>query len=128
VESQLAEHEPTLVFCALFFTIAVAAVWEVAAPRRPLTAALRARWINHLAICGLSTVGVRILVPTAIPFALLAAERGWGLLNVTEAPAWLAIPGSVLALDLSRISPASALSPPAVALAFPSRSPRRPGP
>ncbi len=37
----------------------------------------------------------------AVGLALLAEERGWGLFNVIETPAWLAFMASLLALDLA---------------------------
>lgn len=102
MESALAAHEPTLHFCALLLTVAVVAVYEAAAPRRALTAALRTRWIHNFAIWGLDTLAARFAFPiTGIPFALLAAERGWGLFHVLPVPGWLAIGGSILALDLA---------------------------
>ncbi len=102
MESLLVAHEPTLHFCALFLAIALVAVWEGTAPRRRLTASLRTRWLHNLAIWGLSTILTRLAFPvTGIAFALIAADRGWGLFNVVKAPAWLAIGASVLLLDLA---------------------------
>ena len=92
----------TITFCALFVAIALVAVWEGAAPRRALTAALRTRWVHNFAIWGLGTVVTHLAFPvTGITFALIASDRGWGLFNVVKAPAWLAIAASVLLLDLA---------------------------
>ena len=38
---------------------------------------------------------------TAVGMAFLAQTKGWGLLNIVPAPAWLAIPAAVLLLDLT---------------------------
>ena len=81
----------TAVFAAL-------ALWEVLAPRRSLVAGRKPRWANNLAIFVLDALAVRLLVPAAaVGVALLAAERGWGLINVLAPPGWLsAIVGFVL--------------------------------
>jgi sterol desaturase/sphingolipid hydroxylase (fatty acid hydroxylase superfamily) len=81
----------TAVFAAL-------ALWEVLAPRRSLVAGRKPRWPNNLAIFVIDALAVRLLVPAAaVGVALLAAERGWGLLNVLALPGWLsAILGFVL--------------------------------
>jgi sterol desaturase/sphingolipid hydroxylase (fatty acid hydroxylase superfamily) len=58
------------------------AIWEVAAPRRPLTAGRKPRWPSNLGILVVDILVVRILVPTAaVGAALFAAGRGWGLLH-----------------------------------------------
>lgn len=76
-------------------------VWEMAAPRRERKIARGVRWSNNFAIVGLDTLLVRLAIPVLpVGLALLAAERGWGLLNVLEAPFWLAFIVSVLVLDL----------------------------
>ena len=50
----------------------------------------------------LDTALVRLLFPTtAVGLALLAETRGWGLLNGLSVSAWLAIPLSVIVLDLA---------------------------
>jgi len=48
------------------------------------------------------TILVRLSFPIlAVGMALMAEERGWGLFNALEAPVWLAIVVSVIALDLA---------------------------
>jgi sterol desaturase/sphingolipid hydroxylase (fatty acid hydroxylase superfamily) len=37
---------------------------------------------------------------SAIALAVVAAQEGWGLLNRAGAPAWLAVPAAIVALDL----------------------------
>ena len=47
-----------------------------------------------------NTVVVRLLVPLApVALALLAAERGWGLLNLVALPFWFEVALSVIVLD-----------------------------
>jgi sterol desaturase/sphingolipid hydroxylase (fatty acid hydroxylase superfamily) len=79
---------------------AVMALWEVLAPRRVLTVGKAIRWANNLGLVVLNTLLLRLLFPAAaVGIAILAADNGWGLLNHFHAPAWLAIPVAVIALD-----------------------------
>ncbi|MFC7693390.1 sterol desaturase family protein [Paeniroseomonas aquatica] len=74
----------------------------MARPRRPQAIGRARRWPGNLGIVLLDTLLLRILFPTAaVGLALLAEARGWGLLPLLGAPAWLAIPLSVLLLDLA---------------------------
>ena len=81
---------------------AALALWEWRAPRRRLAVGRRGRWLGNLGILAVDLVAVRLLVPTAaVGVALLAAERGWGLLPALGAPYWPAAILSVIALDLT---------------------------
>ncbi|WP_235017122.1 sterol desaturase family protein [Tistlia consotensis] len=87
-----------------FFTgvLALMAGWELLAPRRPQAIGRDLRWPSNLGIVVLDTLLLRLVFPTAaVGFALLAAERGWGLFNAVAVPEWLAVVGSVLILDLA---------------------------
>src|SRR5438067_8521480 len=76
------------------------ASWELLAPRRALGGRKRLRWLSNLALVGLNTLALRVLIPLgAVGMALFAEERGWGLLNYLTLPPWLAIFLSVVALD-----------------------------
>ncbi|MGQ9366134.1 sterol desaturase family protein [Azospirillum sp. ST 5-10] len=87
---------------AFLGVFAVVALWEAVAPRRVPTYGRRRRWPGNLGIVVIDTVVVRILFPTAaVGMALLAEQRGWGLLNAVAAPVWIAVPVSVLLLDLA---------------------------
>jgi sterol desaturase/sphingolipid hydroxylase (fatty acid hydroxylase superfamily) len=78
------------------------ALWEWAAPRRRLTAGRRPRWPGNLGILAIDVVAVRLLMPTAaVGVALIVAERGWGLFNLTGVPMWAAVAIGVIALDLA---------------------------
>jgi hypothetical protein len=49
-------------------------------------------------VVAIDTVLVRLIFPiAAVGLAAIAQERGWGLLNVFDTPAWIAIIVSVLA-------------------------------
>ena len=77
------------------------ALWEVAAPRRRLRVGKR-RWVGNLALTSFNTVLLRVAVPLgAYGAAEVAAEQGWGLLNLVDAPALVEVAIAVLLLDLT---------------------------
>jgi sterol desaturase/sphingolipid hydroxylase (fatty acid hydroxylase superfamily) len=81
-------------------TFLVMASWELALPRRPLETSKVRRWLRNLGIVVLDTLAVRVLFPSsAVGFAWLANERGFGLLHGTALPYWLAFGLSFVALD-----------------------------
>ena len=94
-------NQETVIRLGFFFgMLALMATWESLAPRRRLTTPKPSRWIANLGMVFLGTAAVRLVVPvTAIGMALLARERGWGLLNNLDLPHWLALVVGVLALD-----------------------------
>lgn len=97
----LLANEPVLRLSAFLGIFVLMALWELLAPRRPLTVSKTGRWANNIGIIVVDTLVLRILFPTlAVGVALWAEISGWGLLNLVDAPAWLAIPLAVLALDL----------------------------
>jgi sterol desaturase/sphingolipid hydroxylase (fatty acid hydroxylase superfamily) len=88
----------TLLF---FLVFAILALWELAAPRRALTVGKLRRWLRNLGLLAIDAVAVRLLFPAgAVGLAWLARERGFGLLNSIDLPAWLEFGVSLLALDL----------------------------
>ncbi|MEQ1519847.1 MAG: sterol desaturase family protein [Aestuariivirga sp.] len=98
----LLAHEAPVRLAFLFSILAIMAAWEVAAPRRRQEIPRLLRWSNNLGVVVIDTLLVRLTFPLlAVGMAVLAAERGWGLLNVFDAPGWLAFLLSVLLLDLA---------------------------
>jgi sterol desaturase/sphingolipid hydroxylase (fatty acid hydroxylase superfamily) len=86
-------------FCGIF---AVMALWELIGPRRKQTVGRTWRWPNNLGVVLVDTVLVRILFPTtAVALALVANERGIGLLNAVPVPASISLVVSVILLDLA---------------------------
>ena len=78
------------------------ALWELRAPRRPLTVRKAPRWASNLGLVAMNVVLSRLLLPiTAVGAALAADSRGWGLLHLTTWPAWLEIILAVLVFDLA---------------------------
>ncbi len=85
------------VFLGVFILVAVA---EMLSPRRVLTTSKGVRWFGNLGIVFINTVAVRALFPmAAVGMALLAEERGWGVLNNVDIPGWLAVVIAVVVLD-----------------------------
>lgn len=95
-------NEPFVRFVVFGAVLAAMAAWELAAPRRRQKLERNARWPGNLGIVVLDTLLVRLIFPMgAVAIALAAEARGWGLFNVFGASAWLAIPASVILLDLT---------------------------
>ena len=102
MQDWLTTHEPAVRLAAFAGVFAVVALWEVLAARRALRIAKVPRWRANLLLVVLNTAVLRVLVPTAaVGAATVAAERGWGLMNVLEVPSVLALVGSVVLLDLA---------------------------
>ena len=97
----LLAHENILRLGMFLSVLLAMAAWEFAAPRRRQEIPRLLRWSNNLAVVAVDTLLVRLTFPVvAVGFALLAQEKGWGLLNNIALPAWIAIIGSVVVLDL----------------------------
>jgi sterol desaturase/sphingolipid hydroxylase (fatty acid hydroxylase superfamily) len=98
----LLAHEPTVrlsVFLAVFGSMAV---WELRAPRRPLTIAKPMRWVNNVALAAINTALVRLVVPVAATaLAAHASAQGWGLLNVASLPDNARLILGIVILDLA---------------------------
>jgi sterol desaturase/sphingolipid hydroxylase (fatty acid hydroxylase superfamily) len=93
-------EEPVARLVFFFGTLAVLAAWEVAAPRRPLTDSKARRWLRNLSLVAIDTAVARVLLPVLpVGMALLAEERGWGVLHAVALPPWLGFVLAVLALD-----------------------------
>jgi sterol desaturase/sphingolipid hydroxylase (fatty acid hydroxylase superfamily) len=100
-ETLLIGSEPAIrlgVFVSAFVLIAVL---ELARPRRALDAPKSVRWTNNIGLATVNIFSVRVLFPSAaVGIAILANERGVGLLNAFPLSYPLAMIVSLLALDL----------------------------
>jgi sterol desaturase/sphingolipid hydroxylase (fatty acid hydroxylase superfamily) len=93
--------EPVVRLAAFGGVLLLMAAWELAAPRRPLALRRPTRWASNLGLVALNTLVARWLLPLGVVgVAVLAEERGWGLLNAVPLPTWLAVAVAVVALDL----------------------------
>ena len=98
----LLSHEVAVRLGAFLGILALMAAWEALAPRRALAVSKARRWASNLGIVFLNSALLRIVFPaTAIAVAVLAQERGWGLLNQHDVPFALAVVASVVALDFA---------------------------
>lgn len=81
---------------------AALALWEWQAPRRSLAVGRRGRWFGNIGMLAVGHALVRLVMPVAeVGAALLAAEKGWGLLPFLGMPGWVATILSIVALDLT---------------------------
>lgn len=97
----LSFSEPVIRFGAFVGVFVVMVVWELAAPKRPQAISRARRWPGNLGLSIINTLALRILFPAAaVGAAIFAETRGWGLFQVINAPAAVALLGSVIALDL----------------------------
>jgi len=98
----LLEHQADLQSYLWLAAFGVVAVWETFLPRRAFAVPAGARWIQQLTLVALGSVVIRLCMPlAAFALAALAEQRGFGLLNVVDAPSWLALLVGVVALDLA---------------------------
>jgi len=94
--------EPLLRLGCFVAVLAAMALWEALAPRRPLSSGRRVRWPSNLGAAFLGTLLVRIVFPaSAVGWALLGEQRGWGILRAVDLPEWARIVLSVVLLDLA---------------------------
>ncbi len=78
-------NEPVARMGAFFGMFVLVGDWETRALRRVRLLPRRARWLHNVALVVLNSVILRLLFPmAAVGFALLAAERGRGLLNALD--------------------------------------------
>ena len=98
----IVSHEPGIRLGFFFGILALIALWEVLAPRRPLAVPKASRWANNLGLVFLNTLLLRLLFPAAVVgMAAFAAQHGWGMLNYFDAPFWIAVAVSVVAMDFA---------------------------
>ena len=97
----LVKKNELLIRLGVFFGILVVMfLWELIAPRRPLTTSKITRWFSNLGLVLIDSIVVRLVFPTALAgITLLVQQRGWGLFNQSELPYLLKIIFSVLILD-----------------------------
>jgi len=77
------------------------ALWELLAPRRPLTTSKASRWLSNLGIVAIDTLAVRLILSAqGRGMALFVEAHGWGILNNVILPPWMKIILGILGLDL----------------------------
>ena len=94
------EHELPIRLGFFFGIFATMALWEMLAPRRALTTSKGVRWGNNLALVFFNSFVLRLLFPAAaVGVAAVAAQQGWGLLNIFDTPFLPAVIIAVVAMD-----------------------------
>ena len=97
----IVEFEQHVRLSAFLGVFVLVALWEIAAPRRPLQASKVVRWTSNIGIVVLDTVLVRLVFPVAAAgVAAVAGSLGWGLFNVLAWPMWVEVLLAVVVLDL----------------------------
>jgi sterol desaturase/sphingolipid hydroxylase (fatty acid hydroxylase superfamily) len=100
LETFVQAHEAAIRLGFFLGIFSLVALWELLAPRRPLTVSRAVRWTNNLGLVALNTLLLRLLFPAAaVGMAVFAAEQGWGLMNYFPIPLWISIPLAVIAMD-----------------------------
>jgi sterol desaturase/sphingolipid hydroxylase (fatty acid hydroxylase superfamily) len=100
MNSVIMGNEAAIRLGCFFGIFLVMALWEVIAPRRPLTQPKTTRWLINLGITFLNTGILRLFFSAgAVGAALFAEGRDWGLFHQVGLPPVLAILLSVLLLD-----------------------------
>src|SRR5690242_14299117 len=95
------QHEPAIRLGVFLGTLLVLLALERLIPWRPARPLGLRRWPGNLGLALFGTLLVRAAAPAAAVGAALWAEaRGLGLLPVLGMPGWVAIPLSVVLLDL----------------------------
>jgi sterol desaturase/sphingolipid hydroxylase (fatty acid hydroxylase superfamily) len=99
-EAFLLSHQLGVRFSIFLGILGVMAVWELAAPRRRLSASKVVRWLSNLSIVFLNGYLLRLISASgAVGVAGLAHQKGWGLFNVVEVPYGLEVVLSIVILD-----------------------------
>jgi sterol desaturase/sphingolipid hydroxylase (fatty acid hydroxylase superfamily) len=87
---------------AFLGVLVLMALWEIAAPRRQLSAPKGSRWFANISVVIMDSVIIRLLFAAgAVGLAMLATERNWGILHQLTWPVWLEILLAVIVLDFT---------------------------
>jgi sterol desaturase/sphingolipid hydroxylase (fatty acid hydroxylase superfamily) len=96
-------YEPSIRLVVFIIAFALLAGGEALIRRRARSVVRRSRWPTNIALVVLDTLVIRALLPlTAVGMAVIAEQRGWGLLHaVGPIPALLAVPVAIVLLDFA---------------------------
>jgi len=102
MEQFLVKHASTVSTYEFFGIIALASVLECVVPKERSSVALGLRWFGNIAIYIVDVIASRLLFPfLGLGFAILCAEKGWGLFNHLKLPWWLEFALTLLLLNLA---------------------------
>lgn len=97
-------HAGIIRITAFLGILALMALWEILAPRRPRVVphSRRRRWPANLAISILNGTLLKFILPGGALFVAAAASKaGWGLLNDGIFPYWMKVAATIILLDLT---------------------------
>ena len=99
------ENEALIRLAAFLGLFALFVAAESLWPRRTRSLSRARRWPTNLGIVVIDQVVVRLMALAlpllAVGAALDAADKGWGLFNLTGWPAWVEVIAAILILDLA---------------------------
>ena len=94
------DQEPLIRLSFFLAILILMAIWELFAPRRPLSTSKRVRWYSNLSFAFIDTLALRLLLPVqAVGVAIFIERHGWGILNSVTLPKWAGIVLGILGLD-----------------------------
>ncbi len=96
-------YEPGIRLVVFVAALILLAGGEALVPRRARSVVRPWRWPTNFTLVALNTLVTRALLPmTAVGMAVIAEQRGWGLLRaVGPIPAVLAVPIAIVLLDFA---------------------------
>ena len=102
IENLVLEREAVLRLSCFAAVFVAMCLWEIAAPRRPLSVSKLQRWTHNIGLLFLNSLVLRVLFPAAaVGIAYTTAVSGWGLFNRVDLPYWFEVLVAVLLLDLA---------------------------
>jgi sterol desaturase/sphingolipid hydroxylase (fatty acid hydroxylase superfamily) len=96
-------YEPGIRLVVFITAFLLLAAGEMLTPRRARSVARRWRWPTNMTLVALNTLVTRMVLPmTGVGMAVIAEQRGWGLLHaVGPIPAVLAVAVAIVLLDFA---------------------------
>lgn len=102
LETLLASNEALVRLSAFLGMLMLMLTWERIAPLRRPVVRPALRWMNNLGLVVLNSIALRLLFPiAAVGVAVIAEQRGWGLLNQMELGALPELLLAILLLDFA---------------------------
>jgi len=94
------QSESIIRLSVFLFVLLILTGLEYTFPKRSLLYSKTRRWFSNISLSVINTLFVKVVFPIAVVgAAVLASEKGWGLLNGFGIPAWLNIILFLLVFD-----------------------------
>ena len=95
-------HETSLRLGCFLFILILMMILEALFPRKKRVKRRDHRWFSNLSLIIIDSLFVKLIFPiVAVGTASISAQKGWGLFNTTQYPAWLELTLSIILLDMS---------------------------